>query len=191
LFVLADDLEGYRRYCRSMVARFGASDELPVAERTIKACVLLPDTVVDLGPSLSKLQSALDDSSAPDWMRKWGYMALALAHRTENAKITLECIAKSQQSPGFQATEPAAATLLCLTAMSQHRLNEPEKARHSLRQARDLIGEYFSKLTKGEVAVAHDWLIAEILRREAEERLAGSPSGPTPDAKAPVTKRIE
>jgi tetratricopeptide (TPR) repeat protein len=190
LFVLADDLEGYRGHGRGMVDRFGASDNLSVAERTIKACVLMPDVVVDLEPLLSRLQSALDDGSAPGGMRKWGNLALAMAaHRAENAKTALERIGKSRQSPGYKETEAAAAILLCLTAMSQQRLGEPEKARHSLRQAGDLIDEHFSGLTTGEAAVAHDWLIAEILRREAAGRLAEPSDGATPDANVPATER--
>jgi WD40 repeat protein/tetratricopeptide (TPR) repeat protein len=192
LFVLADNLEGYREHCRCMVARFGASDELPVAERTIKVCLLLPDAVVDLGPSLSRLQSALDDGSAPDGMRKWGYMALALAaHRADNAKTALECITKSQQSPGYRAIGPEAATLLCLMAMAQHQLRNRDEASEALVQADTLVDEYLRKLASGEFKGWHDWLIAEILRREATELIAGPTKEPTPEAKATAKPKTQ
>lgn len=37
----------------------------------------------------------------------------------------------------------------------------------------------------------HDWLIAEVLRREAAELIAGPTEAPTPEAKAGPTPKTE
>ena len=52
-----------------------------------------------------------------------------------------------------------------------------------------LIDEYFLELTTGGVAVGHDWLIAEILRREAAVLINGPTKDPAPEPDAAAAPR--
>ena len=48
-----------------------------------------------------------------------------------------------------------------------------QDARRSLAQANELIDEHMAKISSGElIAGWHDWLIAQILRQEAERLMA-------------------
>jgi Flp pilus assembly protein TadD len=183
LLVLADDLKSYREHCEKMLARFGQSNEAHVAEKTSKACMLLPRTITTCGPPLRTLQNALENGSAPKWLAKHGYATLALAaHRAGNADETTRHIRKAQQSHEYARTSTVKAIVLCLLAMSQQRLAEPEKASQTLARPSAMIDQRLQKLADGDLGMWHDWLIAEILRREAASSIAG-PAKSTPNPK--------
>src|SRR5262249_3487586 len=59
LCLLLDDVEGYRRDSRQMLARFSQTDDPKIAERTAKTCLLLPDAVSDLAPVLQLAERAV------------------------------------------------------------------------------------------------------------------------------------
>ena len=71
---------------------------------------------------------------------------------------------------------PAGALALLVLAMAQHRLQQADRSRYSLAKATALIPhqlatlgspDFKGPLPVGADVVGHDWLIAEILRREA------------------------
>src|SRR5262249_7024902 len=68
LRLLLDDVEGYRQDCREMLARFSRTDDPTVADRTAKACLLLPDAVGDLAPVLQLAERAVTGTQ-----HHWGY----------------------------------------------------------------------------------------------------------------------
>jgi hypothetical protein len=179
LLVLAEDLESYREHCEEMLARFGQSDEATVVERTSKACMLLPGVVSASQRPLATLQNALEDGSAPKWFAKFGYATLALAaYRADDPNAAIQYIRKAQQSDEYANTDTVQAIVLCLLAMSQHKLAEPEKAGQTLARASRLIDVGLEKVAGGQVGGWHDWLIAEVLRREAKESIAVSGNHP-------------
>ena len=107
----------------------------------------------------------------------------AVATTTEEADKTVHWIHKSQQSQGY-AEEPRVQTLaLLLLAMAQHQLGQTEEASQAFAEASALIEEHLPKLATGELGGGwHDWLIAEILRREAAKLIAGLRERPSPEA---------
>jgi hypothetical protein len=132
------------------------------------------------------LETALDEGSASSGFYKWGYATRALAaYRAGDADKTVHWIRKSQESQGYADEPRVQALALSLLAMAQHQLGQPEEAREALAQVDELIDERLPKLATGELGAGwHDWLIAQILRREAAGLVAGSTKDlpPEPDA---------
>ena len=58
--------------------------------------------------------------------------------------------------------------------MAQHQLEQPQDAQKALTEATDLIDTHMPKLATGELGHNwHNWLTAEILRREAQALING------------------
>ena len=190
LLVLAGDLEGYRHHCREMLRQFGDSDERPTI--IVKACLLLPGTVDASGLPINTLARALDEGSAPTWLYKWGFAALAqAAYRAGDAEKAVGWIHKCQEAQGYADAPAVQALVLSLLAMAQHQLGNRDEASEALVQADTLVDEHLRKLASGEFKGWHDWLIAEVLRREATELIARPAKEPTPEAKATANPKTE
>jgi tetratricopeptide (TPR) repeat protein len=180
--ILAGDLERYREHCQEMLHQFGAGDEVSDGREAmiIKACLLVPGVIDDSSLPVETLAEALDDGLVPSARNKWTFAVLALAaYRSAEADKTLHWIHKSQQSQGY-AEEPRVQVLaLLLLAMAQHQLGQTGEASQAFAEASALIEEHLPKLATGELGGAwHDWLIAEILRREAAKLIAGLTQAP-------------
>jgi tetratricopeptide (TPR) repeat protein len=184
--ILAGDLERYREHCQKMLHQFGAGDAVSDGREAmiVKACLLVPGMVDDSRLPIETLVEALDDGLVPSARSKWTFTVLALAaYRSAEANKTVHWIRKSQQSQGY-AEEPRVQVLaLLLLAMAQHQLGQSEEASQALAEASALIAEHLPKLAIGELGGSwHDWLIAEILRREAAKVIAGLTEHPSPEA---------
>ena len=186
LLVLAGDMEGYRKHCGDMLHQFAKSEELAAAERTCKVCLLLPDTVEVSKLPLKTFEKALDDGLAPNWFCHWGYAVRALAaYRAGDAGRAVHWIRESQKSQGYAGDPTVQALALPVLTMAQHQLGQRADARQTLVQANGLIDAHLPKLATGELGASwHDWLIAQILHREAAELTAGRTKDPTPEAQA-------
>jgi tetratricopeptide (TPR) repeat protein len=181
----AQDQSAYRQHCAEMLRRFGETTDPPTAERTAKACLLVPGGVADLKPVVAladRAVAATDHEFYPFFL-----MARGLAsYRSGEFDKALEQASKAISS------DPAAIGLNVpahlIVAMSQHRLGQADEARKSLRQARDIMGqEWFPGIDRGELGEAwwHDWLICQTLRREADGLIEGKQSKSQDSASAP------
>jgi serine/threonine-protein kinase len=149
--------EEYRRVRRALLERFGASADPFLAERTGRACLLLPAAEEELRQAVALTDCAVAAGrTKPDWAYPHFLFAKALADyrqgRLDSAIAVLQ--GKAAHVPG-----PSPRMVL---AMAQHRQGRIEEARHTLAAA----------------VVAYDWGAAEadnpgtwtchLLRREAE-----------------------
>jgi eukaryotic-like serine/threonine-protein kinase len=185
LHLQAGDVKGYRRGCREMLARFGETDKLEIAERTAKACLLLPDAVED---SARVQQLAAQAVRGTEKHRYYWYFMLCKGLADHRAGRHVEAIRWLERcSPKTGAPEamaPHQATAFAILSMAQHRLGDVEKARLALTGARTLLARAPDP-ARGRPFGAdwHDWLQAQILYREAEALLKkeakteGQPSG--------------
>jgi hypothetical protein len=171
-----------------MIHQFGAGDEVSDGREAmiVKACLLVPGVVDRSSLPIEALVKALDDGLVPSARCKWTYTVLALAaYRTAEAGKTVHWIHKSQQSQGYAEEPRVQALALLLLAMAQHQLRQTEEASQALAKASSLVEEHLPKLATGELGGGwHDWLIAEILRREAAKLIAGLTEPPSPDGNA-------
>jgi serine/threonine-protein kinase len=147
----------YRRARRAMLARFGASTHLLVAERTGRACLLLPASGDELRTAAALIDRVLaSDRSRFVWAYRYFLFAKGLADyrqgRLDSAIATLE-------GDASKVMQPAPRLVL---AMAKHRQGQKEAARKALATA----------------ILAFDWTapqadnlgawICHVLRREAE-----------------------
>ncbi len=173
--VLAMDEKGYRELCGRMLEQFSATTVPEQADSVCKTCLLLPKSVDRSKLPVKILQDALENKAGPEWLPSWGYGGLALvAYRDGDFK---QAILWSEKSFEFnQKQNTSGALALVVLAMAQHQLQQGSESRRSLAEATALIPFQLetlgSKAHQGTLPVSSsvvglDWLIAEVLRREA------------------------
>jgi len=191
--ILAGDIERYREHCQAMLHQFDADNEVSDGREAmiIKACLLVPGVVDSSTFPIETLVKALDDGLVPSARSKWTYTVLALnAYRTAEADKTVHWIHKSQRSHGYAEEPRVQVVALLLLAMAQHQLGQTEEASQAFAEASALVEEHLPKLATGELGGGwHDWLIAEILRREAAKLIAGLTEHPSPEANSATPER--
>jgi tetratricopeptide (TPR) repeat protein len=150
----------YRQARRDLLARFGATAEPLVAERTGRACLLLPGTDDELRRAADLVDRALAaDPGKYGWARPYFLFARGLA---EYRRGRLDAAAATLERPGGAlgpTLRPAPGLVL---AMARHRQGHPEAARRALAAA--VLGYDWSKAKAGNL----DAWVCHVLRREAE-----------------------
>jgi tetratricopeptide (TPR) repeat protein len=167
LWARTGDRVGYRDHCRGMLDRFGRTTDPPTAERTAKACLLLP---LD-GPEQDAACDLADRAVAMaqgHWVRPWAEATRGLAaYRREQFADAVAWADRSlSRSPGTWNLELPAHLVRTLALARLGRRGEAGAARA---RASDL---YRTKVAKpggrAEGGDWHDQVICEVLRREAE-----------------------
>jgi serine/threonine protein kinase/tetratricopeptide (TPR) repeat protein len=168
LWAQTGDRAGYGRHCRGMLERFGGTVDPAVAERTAKACLLLPGDPAILEPAARLARLALAEGGNRTDFRPYALFAEGLAlyrlGRYDAAdRRLLEAL--SGGVTGWNLTIPANL----VRAMVQSRLGHHEAARAILAGA--IAVDRTVLAGRGEPRLGgdrHDRLICEVLRREAE-----------------------
>jgi WD40 repeat protein/serine/threonine protein kinase/tetratricopeptide (TPR) repeat protein len=163
-------LEEYRQLSRDMQERFGATEDPNIAERTGKTGLLLPGATEDRNKLAQLINLAVTKQpDHPDM--PWFLMARGLAEyragRWADAAGWLEKSLADQPPVYVQASGRI------LLAMTQHRRGQTEAARATLAQAQRITATQVPTLDKSG-GDWHDWLINDLLRREAEALLGGT-----------------
>jgi len=166
LLLQLGDVQGYRRDCREMLARFGQSSAPNVAERTAKTCLLAPGGVDDYGPVVRIAERALKGTEKHgDY--KWFLLARGMAdYRTAQYPGAIDWFRKSL-SPGAEVPYRDGLAYLFL-AMAQRQLGRADDARQALAKAHEMA-QRFPKLEGGNQTSWPDWLRFHVVRREAEK----------------------
>jgi serine/threonine-protein kinase len=150
--------EDYRRARRALLKRFGATTNPFEAERTARACLLLPGTDEELRQAVAVVKRAVAKREGDMWAHSCFEFARGLA---EYRQGQFDRAIATMQGDASGALGPAPRLVL---AMSLHRSGQATEARKALAAA----------------IVAHDWRamrvrardqngwIYHILRREAE-----------------------
>ena len=149
--------EEYRRACRALLDRFGATTSPYIAEPVGRACLLLPGTEDELGKAVALTDRAVAaKESTPDWIYRYFLFAKGLAEYRQGRLASAISLMEGEAS---KVMGPAPRLIL---AMAQHDQGQKKQARKTLATA----------------IVAFDWSaaqadsrgvwIAHILRREAE-----------------------
>jgi hypothetical protein len=165
-----------------MLLQFAASEDPAETEAACKA-VLLRGGTVELPPRLLAIfEPALTNETAPDWFPAWGSGTRALvAYRAGDSKAAVSWSRKSVEL-AMNRPEPEqsriSALALAVEAMARQQLGQTEESRKAFEAATALIPAELRTIVSGTadqemIAAADtihwDWLIAELLRREAEE----------------------
>ena len=171
IFAIRNDESGYRSFCQRMIRQFEGTDDVWIAERTCKACLLLPDSVDLARLPLGTLAESLDKGTAPDGFPKgWGWIARALfAVRSGNAESAMQFLQKSEENK--VNSEFSVSLKLAVRALAQHQLGNPDKARDDIEEASSIINRMWRR--DPSFAQHLDMMNTHILLREAGELLDG------------------
>ena len=178
LFALAGDESGYKGLCADMLQQLGETQEIETAERVCKAALLgaWPSDHLDALP-LEILGKSLDEGTAKETFAPWGYATRALAaYRQGDTEQAEKWARKAIDLTGFP---PVRAMALAVLGMACQDLGRTDEADAALADAATLLpGELRSFADPNTVmigaarpaSVAHDWLVAEVLLRQAAGR---------------------
>lgn len=168
--VLANDLDGYQTLCRRLLLQFPQAIVPLVADSVCKSCLLLPDVVPLSELPTETLYQSLGEN---DPFVTWCTAACALIALREGSYP--KAIELSQRFGDSPRDIPGALLLVC-RSMAQFHVQDLTAARRSLQQAEAIVPEvlrtvgtsqHSDSAVVGSEVLIHDWLIAEILRREA------------------------
>jgi WD40 repeat protein/serine/threonine protein kinase/tetratricopeptide (TPR) repeat protein len=168
------DRDGYRRHCREMLRRFGDTQDPMIAERTAKLCSVLPGAGGDPDLPLRLAERAVDRTERHGTY-PWFLAVKGFAEcRAGRYQQSLDWLHKSEERldhPIFKAQ-----TVL-YGALALHHLRRGEEARRDLDRARKMLdGQPGARGPPGELW--WDWIMCQVLRREAEGLIEGKAGGP-------------
>ena len=165
LCLFLGDEEEYRRARNDLLAMFGSATDPTVAERTGRACLLLPAAEDQLRQAVALTERAVA-AGRPGREVAYPYCRFAegLARYRQGRFDDAITLMNGEASP---VMGPAPRLVL---AMAQYRKDQKDQARKTLAAA---IASYDWSAAKAD---NHDAWIAHILRREAEELIRARPS---------------
>jgi tetratricopeptide (TPR) repeat protein len=173
------DRDGYRRHCREMLHRFGRTIDPIEAERTAKACLIVPGTIAD-GEQLVRLTEQALATAHPQWADAWFLLSRGIAeHRAGRLRQAIDWIEKGRQK--IKDAPPVYEALGQLfLSLAYHQLNQAEKARATLGEATRIMDRQLPKADSGDLGDGWlDWVFCQVVRREAQTLI----DGPAPGSK--------
>ncbi len=175
-FLMAGDAAAYREHCRAMAAQFKGTGDPLVADSVCKTCLLLLDTVPIADLPIQTIRNATPKT--PPTLKKWFLGCCGLiAYRQGLFEEAVDWSKKNTEP-----TEEWGALALVVRAMAERQLGQRDEANKTLAQAEALIPMELRTLgTEGYTGLMpasakntqSDWLLAEILRREAVQLIRG------------------
>jgi WD40 repeat protein/serine/threonine protein kinase/tetratricopeptide (TPR) repeat protein len=164
----------YEQICSQMETRFASSANLTQVEATLRACSLRPETHVAHDAMRRTVESALERESSRSWPGVvWTTLALA-DYRAAAPDRALARIARARQSADYATRSSLQALSLSVEAACLHALGRADPARAALSRAGSILKRV---LPEAPTAVTlgtdwSDWLIAEVVYRDAHAALA-------------------
>ncbi|MEK6249349.1 MAG: hypothetical protein N2C12_14295, partial [Planctomycetales bacterium] len=163
VLVLGGNEEAYRDFCSRMVKQFEGTDDVQIAERTCKACLLIPNSIELSQLPIATLASSLDQdgTSGP---AEWFWLARALAaYRNNDAESAVHYVQESEQlSPG----EITHALNLSIRALALAEIGKPEESRREAAIASKIVKCRSER--DYNLGNHHDLLMTKILLREVQ-----------------------
>jgi tetratricopeptide (TPR) repeat protein len=180
LLVQSGDLQGYRLHCARELARFAGTSDPNAAERMAKDCLILADSGVDLSAVSALADTAVtagkDSNDLP-----WFQFCKGLAeYRQGHFTSAVGWVQKALAHAGVESNRDLAAYLVL--ALAQFRSEQVQEARLTLAEGIEIAERKLPKLGSGDLGDGWlDWIIAEVLMREAKALI----EGPSAAAAAP------
>ncbi len=164
-----DDKETYRTHCQAMLQRYRDTRDATTADVVAKSCLVLPNALDDLTLPTRLAEFALR-SSTSDAGRKWRQLGHGLsAYRNGQFAAAIDSCRNCRD--GVTHSKDCAA--LIIEAMSCRQLEQIERARSLLREAQAMLDTHGPAFDgSDDVADWRDWLVADVLRKEAEAMFA-------------------
>jgi serine/threonine protein kinase/tetratricopeptide (TPR) repeat protein len=171
LWLQLGNQEAYRRHCQEMLRQFGETKDPVIAHRVAKVCLLSPEAVGDR-TLVSRLAERAVTGTEQHVIYRNFLETRNLAHfRAGEFDRAIRFFPAFRQ---FRSLSPVKAHLHLVLAMAHHRLGHADEAIKALAQARAIMEhDEFPRLERHNLNDDwHDWLMAQLLRREAEALIA-------------------
>jgi hypothetical protein len=161
------DRDAYRKQCARMLELFDNTDNPNIAERTAKACLLWPEH----SSEDTRLTALADRAIAKEPDNAWFRLAKGIAeYRAARIDSCLTWLTNAQQAPGNNTYSTSLAQLF--QAMAQQKLGQVDSARETLHAVIEVLNRIQASIDPSALESGwHDWLICQIVRREAEQLL--------------------
>ena len=179
----AGNVDGYRHQCREMLTRFGTSTDRYVCERVVKACMIIPDAVPDLGPlrEMANRAVAPDDPGNKD-DRAWRALAKGMIeYRTGDFDAAADWLTQAIIAPA--GTRTAVGSLFL--AMAEFKRGRVAEAEAALKRGGEIVDRDGPKNGRFSEFL-RDWVLALNARREAAALLGHPLPPPTTQSVEPV-----
>ena len=175
-FVLAGDEAGYRDFCRRVVTQFSDTTDPAIAESACKACLLISGAVDISTLPLHVFSESLDRGTINPRLQPWAWASRALAaYRKGDANLAATYTPRAFDS---QPAPPARALIYSIAALERHARGDFDGAREAHGHATGMIEQNLPNVKAGGL---HDWLMPQILAREAKKLLEGEKTPGTKD----------
>jgi len=173
ILLYTGDIGAYRELCQKMLEHWGNSEEPTIQERTGKLCLLLPVEGDDLERAFAMTDAAYDAATTGGF-RNYYVLARALAdyrrdRYDEALKNVTEANAAFDDRGGRSVIYSALGDLVA--AMAWHKKGDRGLARRKYADAWDRIDFVYESYIEPGRLIPYDWMMAEIVRREAETLL--------------------
>jgi WD40 repeat protein/tetratricopeptide (TPR) repeat protein len=164
--LLASGMEKeYRVHATAMLARFGSTDDPSIAERTAKACLLLPVTGDTLEADVKLASRAAAAGNDHPWAAYFQLVQGLAEYRQGRFAEAARGARKALAAPGVFDRDVQAYMVLALACA---RSGQTSEARAALAQGKAVAEAKLPKAGSGDLGASfHDWLIAHILLGEA------------------------
>jgi thioredoxin-like negative regulator of GroEL len=175
LLVQIGELDGYRQHCQALLAQWKNTNNVFFADQIAKACLLTPEAVSSPQELTRLVETAL--SAGPEHTEYKFFLLLKGLYDYRNgefAEAVDACQACRRRNTKPAENLPLTAATHAIEAMAQHQFSHLDLSRQNLAMAQRIVDPQFAKLARGGDLGDdwHDWLIAQLLAREAESRLS-------------------
>jgi len=169
LLAQSGDVEGYRRLCARILARFGSTEDPSIAERMTKDCLILPDSGVDLAAVGKMAETAVTVGKTNGLLPFFQFVKGFAEYRQGDFASAVEW--EQKVLAGGTVDFRDAESWLVLT-MAYSQLKRPDEARNALARGAEIINREVPKLEGGYIKGDwNDWIIAHLLLKEARETI--------------------
>lgn len=172
--LLAKDRMSYQPLVEDMLERFKESGSYYRTERTVKMCVLPTDPIVMRETAFEMIDRAVRASGSSPWAQYFPSTQAMVRYRYGKHSEALESIASSDRlNERIGPSQDVTAINRFLEALCRAKLGDRDKAQAAYDHGETILCEVFAD---PELIREHgfwtDFLIAELLRREADSVLA-------------------
>ncbi len=170
ILVQLGDVEGYRRLCGRMVAEFGETKDIAIAERMTKASLLLPIPDADMATLNRWSEMAVREGQGHVYLPYYQFSRSLLAYRNgafASAAGWMEKVLRNEGGKSKASLRDAQALMVLATA--RFKLNQNEEARDALTRGLGIFEKTLGPSDSGDLLSSwHDWLISQIFIQEAK-----------------------
>ena len=175
LLVACEDWNAYSSLSQTIVARFGDTTNVNVADRMAKDCLIAALPGLDL-EAVGGLASLAVTKGTNDMSLPFFQACEAMAEYREGNYQDATVWAKKSLENAFPYSRAEAFSVL---AMAYNRLDESDAARNALTSGRAVLFHEMPQLEGGDLGINwRDWIIAHALLTEAQNLLSASSTKP-------------